>query len=88
MPDCKVWSARGQFLARFLSAQNSLKDQFLRRFSKQFAALPAQFSKKGLQILLLPRTEQFQCNPSSSDLGWLDEAKARIMRETGEARGS
>ena len=57
-----------KFLARFLSAQNSLIDQFLRRFSEQFAALPAQFSKKGLQILLLPRTEQIQCNPSSSDL--------------------
>ena len=57
-----------KFLARFPSAQNSLIDQFLRRFSDQFAALPAQFSKKGLQILLLPRMEQFQYNPCSSDL--------------------
>ena len=57
-----------KFLALFLSAQNSLIDQFLRRFSNQFAVLPAQFSKKGLQILLLPRTEQFQYNPCNSDL--------------------
>ena len=57
-----------KFLARFPSAQSSLIDQFLRRFSDQFAALPMQFSKKGLQILLLPTTEQFQYNPCSSDL--------------------
>ena len=56
MPDCKVWSAPQKILAPFPSAQTSLIDQFLRRFSEQFAALPAQFSKKGLQILLLPRT--------------------------------
>ena len=44
-------------LAFFLSAKNSFRDHFLYRFSNQFAVLPAQFSKRGLQILLLPRKE-------------------------------
>ena len=39
-------------------------------------ALPVQFSKKGLQILLLPRTERwFQYNPCSFALGLDDLLK-------------
>ena len=52
-----------KFLAYFPSAQNSLRNQFLHRFSNHFAVLPVQFSTRGLQILLLSRTERFQYNP-------------------------
>ena len=52
-----------EFLAYFPSAQNSLRNQFLHRFSNHFAVLPAQFSTRDLQILLLSRTERLQYNP-------------------------
>ena len=47
-------------MACFLSVQNSLIHLLLCRFSDHFAVLPTQLSKKGLQILLLSRTEQSQ----------------------------
>ena len=74
MPDCIVWSVQGtrsphkNFWLVFC-LRSSLKDQFPHRFSIQFAALPTQFSKKGLKLLLPSRMECFQCNPCSSALG-------------------
>ena len=38
----------------FPSAQNSLIDQFLHRFSDQFATVPSQFSKKACKFCLSP----------------------------------
>ena len=76
------------FLACFWSAQNLSIDQFLCRFSNQFAVLPAHFSKKGLQILLLSKTEWSQYNACSFALH-RDGLMARTrMRETVEVRGS
>ena len=52
----KFVRAAQKFLACFLSAQNSLRNQRLCRFSNQFSVLLAQFSKRGLQNLLLSRS--------------------------------
>ena len=46
-------------LACFLSVQTSLIEQFLGRFSDQFAALPAQFSKKACKLCFCPEWTRF-----------------------------
>ena len=54
-----------KFLACFLSVQSSLWGPFLCRFAHQFALIPTLLSNRGLQILLLLRTEWFRYNPCS-----------------------
>ena len=50
-------------------------------------ALPTQFSKRGLQILLLSRTEQFQYNPCSFALRMIGLMKQK-WRDSQGARGA
>ena len=81
---------RGErFLACFLSAQNSLIDHFLHRIFNQFAALPAQFSKKACKFCFCPEWSGFNTILAPLLFVWMvDEASTRIIQETVEARGS
>ena len=78
-----------RFLACFLSAQNSLIDHFLHRIFNQFAALPAQFSKKACKFCFCPEWSGFNTILAPFLFVWMvDEEWTRIMRETVEARGT
>ena len=68
-PDCKAWSAQGMHSLRknfwLFSRKNFFDGPISAQVFRPVCCVTLAVSKKGVLILLLPRTERFQYNPYS-----------------------